>query len=42
MWSLTLDHMTPLTAVGAHTAENVRLSYWICNLHKGDRFLVEP
>jgi hypothetical protein len=42
LWSPTLDHEAPLTAGGEHTEENVRLSHWICNLHKGDRFLVEP
>ncbi|WP_051847979.1 MULTISPECIES: HNH endonuclease [Streptomyces] len=42
MWSPTLDHKIPLTAGGEHTRENVQLSHWICNLHKGDRFLIEP
>lgn len=42
MWSATLDHRIPLTAGGEHSASNVQLSHWICNLHKGDRFIIEP
>ncbi|MFE0351471.1 HNH endonuclease [Streptomyces griseoluteus] len=41
MWSPTLDHKIRLTAGGEHTKENVQLSHWMCNLHKGDRFLIE-
>lgn len=41
MLSPTLDHKRPLTAGGEHTQRNVQLSHWICNLRKGDRFVVE-
>ncbi|MER5354341.1 HNH endonuclease signature motif containing protein [Kitasatospora sp. NPDC002551] len=41
LWCATLDHRVPVTAGGGHTADNVQLSHWLCNLRKGDLLLTE-
>lgn len=32
----SIDHLIPLSAGGADSAENVRLAHWLCNVRRGD------
>lgn len=33
----TLDHIRPVTRLGAHSMGNLQTAHWICNLRKGNR-----
>jgi 5-methylcytosine-specific restriction endonuclease McrA len=35
-WGPSIDHITPVSKGGRHTASNVQLSHKICNNHKGN------
>ena len=38
---IAFDHVIPLSRGGTHTAENVRLTHYICNARKGPRLIEE-
>lgn len=35
-WSVTLDHIQPVTAEGHHVRENLQAAHWWCNVVKGN------
>jgi 5-methylcytosine-specific restriction endonuclease McrA len=37
-WGPSIDHITPVSKGGRHTASNVQLTHKICNNHKGNGF----
>jgi len=37
--SMTLDHIVPLSAGGAHAKYNIQLAHWICNINKSDKLI---
>lgn len=36
-WSLTVDHIVPVSRDGHHSFENVQAAHWSCNSRKGNR-----
>jgi 5-methylcytosine-specific restriction endonuclease McrA len=41
-WSVTLDHIRPVSKSGRHSAANLQPAHWICNVIKGNSSTEKP